>query len=280
MEIDPSAPLAQNLVAHIPINEGSGRIVSSVGGRFRGSIVDNGVLNNPGPHCWRPGRTGFGFTNNALGGGGSSPGISFPLHPTSAGSPYRELQITPNLSCGIWLCPVTTLTPGYKTFFSSRCDTNGALPCNYEISTDTTTGGLLYYDGTTISISSFVPPLNTWTFAFATQQGTRMRLYANARLILEATLSKEPTIQSNMHLDIGWNGTNGYPNQCLSIIEHFYLYNRALSHGEVAELYANPWATCKTTNKRHWNISGSGALPPAVSPTPVYYMHRTVQGMS
>lgn len=133
-------------------------------------------------------------------------------------------------------------------------------PYDYWIETGTGKPALLLGDGTasTLVYSTLAIPLNTWTFVAATLSGTGVTHYLGG--VANGT-GTNTTTRADLGTDAGIGGRADNGTSLKGSLGQVRLYNRALSAGEIMELYRSPYAGVLAPSQRFpsWAIGG----PPA-----------------
>lgn len=190
-----------------------------------------------------------GTPGSALGLNGSSQAVSVPSSSTIAVS--NEFTIT----AWVYFSSIPTRAEIVNKGLSGS---NNGLPASFELylGSDLNPGnlGLAIGNGTgsydKIASGSLAP--KTWYFVAATLDGGSAMLYTNGVLLANSTLSANCT-DGGGNLMIG-NNNQGW-NAMGGSVAQVRLYNRALSTGEVAAVYAN-------------DLSGNAGTTPVINLTP------------
>jgi hypothetical protein len=95
-----------------------------------------------------------------------------------------SLDISPSagqITMEAWVYPRSVGGGVYRTIVAKRGFGTGAGPCNYQMSLNNANGHLLFYNGTTIYVSSVPVPANAWSHVAVTLSATegRLRFYLN-----------------------------------------------------------------------------------------------------
>ncbi|MEI6438478.1 MAG: LamG domain-containing protein, partial [Candidatus Omnitrophota bacterium] len=140
-----------------------------------------------------------------------------------------SLNITGALTLAAWINPAV-LGSGYKTVVAKRT-AGGAT--NYEVSLDTTTGAIIFYNGT-IYLSSYIPPANKWTYIAVTVDGTSLLFYADGILVDSKTIVSLTTNAGSFAIGRPGDSAAQYFN---GKIDDVRVYNRAISAAEDRAIY-------------------------------------------
>ena len=142
-----------------------------------------------------------------------------------------SLNITGGLTVSAWINP-SSLGGGYQTVLSKRGPGNTT---DYELSLDTTTGALIFYDGT-IYLSSYIPTINKWTHVTVTVDPSgNLTIYANGVSVYTNTGVSLSANTASLFIGVG--GGNGSGQFFKGKLDEVRVYNRALSAVEAQELY-------------------------------------------
>lgn len=131
-------------------------------------------------------------------------------------------------------------------------------------------GGSIQLHGSSQYKSGYVPALNKWTHICATVNSNTCRLFANGNLVqgpfYYTYWNANPT-----QLTFGAYGTPAsYGEPFLGGLSNLSIYNRALSHTEIKQLYVDSLAPFRKKQRV------SVAVPGAVTPTTAYHPLRSL----
>ncbi|MFA6095874.1 MAG: LamG domain-containing protein [Candidatus Paceibacterota bacterium] len=131
------------------------------------------------------------------------------------------------ISISAWIYPTTY--SGYNVIASQR---NGCGAASFQVHLDSNTGFLAFW-GSNLYISTYKPPLNTWTHVNATFNAGTVTLYANGVQVGSTSGITRDSAQTLFR--IGTDGTCGNPFN--GKIDDVRIYSRALSDAEISDLY-------------------------------------------
>ena len=131
------------------------------------------------------------------------------------------------ISVSAWIYPTTY--SGYNVIASQR---NGCGAASFQVHLDSNTGFLAFW-GSNLYISTYKPPLNTWTHVNATFNAGTVTLYANGVQVGSTSGITRDSAQTLFR--IGTDGTCGNPFN--GKIDDVRVYSRALSDAEISDLY-------------------------------------------
>ena len=241
---DRGHPLMQGLIGWWPMLEGTGDISRDLSG-----YGSHGTLKNMDPAtAWVAGNPRFG--GKALYFDGTddyfTTGQRAALDPPSAVSVSTWIKRNGAQSTWgaiLWNGPANNDPWGAYGFqFWSSADNN----INWKITTGTTDTGLA--TGTIINDL-------TWYHLVGTYDGATMSLYVNGVLVNSTGKTGAIGDYGDPGFQLGVNNTTLFTGS----LDDVRVYNRALTKGEVMQLYVNPWQMF-STGRRSLNTAGA---PPA-----------------
>lgn len=146
---------------------------------------------------------------------GTSCGTSYNYSAASNGLPYAgcgngtdthislanpsTLGRNSTVTLSIWVKPTGSYTT-YRAMISKRDVGTGV---NYETDLATSTGRFIYYDGSSIVSSTYVPPTGQWTHLLASVNGTVLNLYANGTNVLRNATVVAPVDTKGSYVFVG-----------------------------------------------------------------------------
>lgn len=226
-------------VGYWPLDENTGTITYD-----RSGNGNNGTIANA---TWAQGKRGSALSFNA-----SNADIS-------AGT---GIHVTTNaVTLEAWIYP-TVLGGDYRTIVQKRDST----ACEYEIYLHTTNKTLSYFNGTQY-ISTYVPPLNTWTHVVATNNAGTLKLYANGAEVYSITGVTIPTGSPTAPVYIGRIYTGG--ERFGGMIDEVKIYDYARTLAQITYDYnkGKPVAQYKfdegggSIAHNEYSLSDTGASP-------------------
>jgi prepilin-type N-terminal cleavage/methylation domain-containing protein len=147
----------------------------------------------------------------------------------SIGSP-SVMNFSGDITITAWINPDNIAGGTYRSIVGKR----GSIT-NFEMTLNSSTGALLWYNGTAYQ-STFVPPLNKWTHVAGVISGTTLTLYADGKNIYSTTISSGVLSTANP-LSLG--GTGNLNGQNFSgLIDGFRIYSKSLVASEIQNIYA------------------------------------------
>jgi hypothetical protein len=214
---EPVVSGASGLLAHWPLNEGSGGTANNAAGGSSATLQ--------GGATWTQGRDGAAVSLD-----GSTSYLSVPSVPVSGSS----------LTIATWV-KNTSLPAGIDQRIVSKSTGTAEQAHDWMLSLTGTTGGqrlrFRLKTGTTTSTliaSSGVISQNTWYHAAATYDGTRMRLYLDGVEI--GSVAKAGAISSTAAAPINIGRSPDGSNYLHGAVDDLRVYSRALSQQEIAGL--------------------------------------------
>ena len=207
---------SNGLVGYWKFDEGSGTKVNDYSG-----LGNNGIWNGTGSH-WATGKVGGGGQFNAV-----NDSVSI------AGS--ANLNITGPVTFSAWINTNSLYPSNYGMFFEGS-DLNSYLSVSDgNILLSLSVGGIRYSFNSWIGGGSSIP-INTWSYAVATWDGSMMKIYVNGILRNSAGPYAGALSLTTGVMTIGQfaSGSSYYFN---GSIDDARIYNRALSAAEIMALY-------------------------------------------
>lgn len=234
--VDWSDPINKGLKACWLFNEGAGsKLYDATGNQ------NTGVMGNLGSATqWDVGRHGksVAFAGSA---GDNTSNITVVSSPT--------VNIVGNITMACWVYP--TISNAYQALFDKNVSAR-------QYAMFLSSGGVsqiyIALGGTNIGDVTVTPNwvLNRWNFIAATADGTNVRVYVNGVLANTTSSSALPTSQSgSLYFGIEFGG--GFPIKS-GRFDSPRLWARSLSSGEIARLYAEPFAGIQTPRRRMWTV--------------------------
>jgi hypothetical protein len=253
-------PLSLGLVGAWPFYEGSGLTVSDLSGKR-----NNGTFTN-GP-TWVGGLHGSAVKLTAA----SSQYIDCGNNPS--------LQITGAITISVWI--------NYTTLISSQIvakdnDTGGRA---YAFDYDLIGGNLRFYvnGGSSLVQFGITPTVGQWYHLTASFiPSGAMALYVNGLVVATATAGDASIPSATTNCRIGaraYTGFQGYNNAAFGSVQ---IWNRALSAGEVAQLYFDSFSIYRPKRRVPWFTQAStGAqnlAPSLLTNTNTFFSPTVVRG--
>lgn len=223
------ADITSNLIAWYKLDEGSGTTaLDSSGNGYNGSLI--------GGVTYAPGIVGpYSVQTN----GTTSSSAYYVSIPDQTA---LNLQST-NFTISLWINPVVAGWPGgfYTALVSKRVD-GGTMAVTYELylSPSSASGVLGYYAGASLENTSYTPPTNAWTMVTFVNLGSNNgEFYVNGSPIQSITGSTPGAATVGATLKIGYDAPSAPSDvqQFDGQIDDVRIYARALSAGDVAQLY-------------------------------------------
>ena len=243
-----SNPLSKGLVGCWLMNEGGGNIIADLSGNGRNGSVVNAL--------WSPGKYG---TTLAFDDSGD----------------YVDL----GRASWVDYLPEISIVASVKNNNVSKVGTNDYIvdkwtnwncfylawdateKFHFEVRTNTAGG---------VSVQSSVRDGTIQHHLAGTYDGANIRLYVNGELD-GGPKAQTGTVRSAVNNLYISSSVNSATTSWDGIIDYVFIYNRALSASEIAELYRNPFGIFQPTFSVWW-YSGIGGEPPATS-IPIFMYH-------
>ena len=147
------------------------------------------------------------------------------------------LNITSSISVSAWIYPTASGNSLFKPIAARRV-VNDGWEIYLSSAGGANQGSVSWFNGSTQFISTYIPPMNKWTFVTAIiTAGGSLQLYANGAPAPSGTGSSAVPAASTGDTYIGQGDPFQSPWRFTGSIDDVRIYNRALSAQEVQALY-------------------------------------------